>query len=309
MSKFTENVQQALRNVPHLSDVTLDDSQLVRLGGLTNVVHRVDLPDETLIVRIPGKGTEEYIDRSVELHNAEAAARAGVSAQVIWGDAESGIMISRCIENIVTMTPETFLERKGAPERAALAFRQLHQSGETFQFRFELFSMIDDYLKVLSGKDADLPDGYAEIVKAAEPVKSVLSENESVLAPCHCDPLCENFLDDGTRMWIVDWEYSGMNDPMWDLGDLSVEAGFTAEQDRAMMNAYFDGQVSDAQFGRMVVYKAMCDLLWTLWGLIQHADKNPADDFWTYSVNRFERCKMLMRSAEFEAHLKAIEAG
>lgn len=309
MSKFTENVQQALRNVPHLSDVTLDDSQLVRLGGLTNVVHRVDLPDETLIVRIPGKGTEEYIDRSVELHNAEAAARAGVSAQVIWGDAESGIMISRCIENIVTMTPETFLERKGAPERAALAFRQLHQSGETFQFRFELFSMIDDYLKVLSGKDADLPDGYAEIVKAAEPVKSVLSENESVLAPCHCDPLCENFLDDGTRMWIVDWEYSGMNDPMWDLGDLSVEAGFTAEQDRAMMNAYFDGQISDAQFGRMVVYKAMCDLLWTLWGLIQHADKNPADDFWTYSVNRFERCKMLMRSAEFEAHLKAIEAG
>lgn len=308
MSEFTEPVQQALRNVPHLSQVVLDESQLVRLGGLTNVVHRVDLPDETLIVRIPGKGTEDYIDRSVELHNARAAARAGVSAELIWGDAESGIMISRCIDEIVTMTPESFLQRKGAPARAALAFRKLHQSGETFQFRFELFSMIDDYLKVLSSKDAELPDGYHEIVEAAEPVKSILSENESALAPCHCDPLCENFLDDGTRMWIVDWEYSGMNDPMWDLGDLSVEAGFTADQDREMMCAYFDGQASAAEYGRMVVYKAMCDLLWTLWGLIQHADNNPAEDFWAYSVNRFERCKILMRSAEFEAHLNAIKA-
>jgi thiamine kinase-like enzyme len=309
MSEFIGSVQAALRNVPHLQNVTIEESQLARLGGLTNVVHRVDLPDGALIVRIPGKGTEAYIDRAVELHNARAAARAGVSAEVIWGDAESGVMISRCVEDIVTMTPELFLEREGSARRAALAFRRLHQSGESFEFRFELFSMIDEYLKVLSGKESDLPDGYHEIVEAAQPVKAILSENESALAPCHCDPLCENFLDDGSRMWIVDWEYSGMNDPMWDLGDLSVEAGFTAEQDREMMAAYFDGHASAADFGRMVVYKAMCDLLWTLWGLIQHADNNPAEDFWAYSVNRFERCKTLMRSAEFEAHLNAIKAG
>lgn len=309
MSEFIGSVQAALRNVPHLRDVTIEESQLARLGGLTNVVHRVDLPEGALIVRIPGKGTEAYIDRAVELHNARAAARAGVSAEVIWGDADSGVMISRCVENIVTMTPDLFLEREGSARRAALAFRQLHQSGERFEFRFELFSMIDEYLKVLSGKESDLPDGYHEIVEAAQPVKAILSENESALAPCHCDPLCENFLDDGTRMWIVDWEYSGMNDPMWDLGDLSVEAGFTAEQDREMMAAYFDGQASAADFGRMIVYKAMCDLLWTLWGLIQHADNNPAEDFWAYSVNRFERCKTLMRSTEFEAHLDAIKAG
>lgn len=309
MSEFIGSVQAALRNVPHLRDVTIEESQLARLGGLTNVVHRVDLPEGALIVRIPGKGTEAYIDRAVELHNARAAARAGVSAEVIWGDADSGVMISRCVENIVTMTPDLFLEREGSAQRAALAFRQLHQSGERFEFRFELFSMIDEYLKVLSGKESDLPDGYHEIVEAAQPVKTILSENESALAPCHCDPLCENFLDDGTRMWIVDWEYSGMNDPMWDLGDLSVEAGFTAEQDREMMAAYFDGQASAADFGRMIVYKAMCDLLWTLWGLIQHADNNPAEDFWAYSVNRFERCKTLMRSTEFEAHLDAIKAG
>ena len=69
-----------------------------------------------------------------------------------------------------------------------------------------------------------------------------------------------------------------------------------------MMQAYFDGQPTDADFGRMIVYKAMCDLLWTLWGLIQHADDNPAEDFWAYSVNRFERCKALMQSPEFAIH-------
>tara|TARA_R110002124_G_scaffold73585_9_gene197361 strand:- start:1636 stop:2565 length:930 start_codon:yes stop_codon:yes gene_type:complete len=306
MSDYTEIVQQALRNVPRLSHVSLNADQIVRLGGLTNLVHKVELEDETLIVRIPGKGTEDYIDRAVELHNARAAASAGVSAEVIWADAKAGLMISRCIDNIVTMTPDLFASRSGAPQRAALAFRTLHQSGQTFRFRFELFSMIDDYLKILAGKDAQLPDGYFEIVEAAQPVKEVLSNNPSQLAPCHCDPLCENFLDDDKRMWIVDWEYSGMNDAMWDLGDLSVEAGFSAAQDQAMMQAYFDGQPTDADFGRMIVYKAMCDLLWTLWGLIQHADDNPAEDFWAYSVNRFERCKALMQSPEFAIHLNAI---
>ena len=129
------------------------------------------------------------------------------------------------------------------------------------------------------------------------------------LAPCHCDPLCENFLDDGSRMWIVDWEYSGMNDPMWDLGDLSVEAGMDAAQDAEMMAAYLGRAPSAAETGRMVIYKAMCDLLWTLWGLIQLADENPAEDFWAYSTGRFARCKTLMDDPAFADHIAAVRAG
>ena len=113
-------------------------------------------------------------------------------------------------------------------------------------------------------------------------------------------------LDAGDRMWLVDWEYSGMNDPMWDLGDLSVEAGFDAAQDEAMLRGYFGGDATPEDRGRMVIYKAMCDLLWTLWGLIQHANRNPADDFWAYSINRFERCKALMATPAFAASLAAI---
>ncbi len=109
----------------------------------------------------------------------------------------------------------------------------------------------------------------------------------------------ENFLDDGDKMWIVDWEYSGMNDPLWDLGDLSVEAGFTDAQDMEMLRSYFGAEPTTAQIGRMVIYKAMCDLLWTLWGLLQHADGNPAEDFWAYATSRFQRC--IARRLKFDS--------
>ena len=107
-------------------------------------------------------------------------------------------------------------------------------------------------------------------------------------------------------MWIVDYEYSGMNDSLWDLGDLSVEAGLTQAQDQELLTAYFGAAPTESQYSRMMIYKAMCDLLWTLWGLIQYADDNPADDFWAYSVNRFERCKKLMLSPEFSRYIAAI---
>ena len=110
-------------------------------------------------------------------------------------------------------------------------------------------------------------------------------------------------------MWIVDWEYSGMNDPLWDVGDLSVEARMSPQVEEAFLNAYFGGPPSPAQRGRVVIYKAMCDLLWTLWGLIQHADGNPAEDFWAYSIERFERCKALMNDPAFAAHVAAVREG
>jgi len=303
-----DTVLAALRSVPRYKAADMADYDIQRLGGLTNLVYRVETGDEQIIVRIPGEGTGDYIDRAVELHNAQVAAEAGISAEIIWADAGSGVMISRCIAGIETMTPELFASRDGSPARAGAALAQLHGCGREFQFRFELFAMLDEYLKILSGKEIDLPEGYHDIVRAAEPVKAALAANPAPLAPCHCDPLCENFLDDGARMWIVDWEYSGMNDPMWDLGDLSVEAGFDADQDSAMMMAYFGRAPTQAETGRMVIYKAMCDLLWTLWGLIQHAGGNKAEDFMAYAVGRFNRCRDLMQDAAFEGHLKAILA-
>ncbi|WP_243612734.1 phosphotransferase [Shimia aestuarii] len=309
MYEYTQTVLSTLRKTPGFESVSAEQCKITRLGGLTNLVHLVETSDARVIVRIPGDGTNEYIDRGVEITNAQAAWRAGISAEVLWANAASGEMVSTAIENIETMTPALFKERNGAPERAGKALAKLHQSGESFDFRFELFAMIEEYLKVLATKDVDLPEGYHAVVKAADPVKEALDANPARLAPCHCDPLCENFLDDGNAMWIVDWEYSGMNDPLWDVGDLSVEAEMDDAQEAELLRGYFGREPTAAEKGRVVIYKAMCDLLWTLWGLIQHADDNPAEDFWAYATTRFDRCKTLMNGKDFPAHVAAVTAG
>ncbi|MDT8853969.1 phosphotransferase family protein [Paracoccaceae bacterium Fryx2] len=275
-----------------------------RLGGLTNRVYRLG----DVCLRLPGPGTEAYIDRVAEAATARAAAAAGVAPEVLHVDPASGLMVTRFLAGVTTMTPEGFRTRPGAPARAGAAFRHLHQSGAAFPARFDLFAMIDDYLRLLVPRDVALPPGYHDVVAEAEAVRRALAARPVPLVPSHCDPLCENLLDTGDRMWLVDWEYSGMNDPMWDLGDLSVEAGFDAAQDAELLAAYFDGPASAADHGRMVIYKAMCDLLWTLWGLIQLADANPAEDFRAYADARFARCKALMASPGFAPHLAAITA-
>jgi thiamine kinase-like enzyme len=292
-------VRKILADIPSLRGV---GGPVARLGGLTNRVYRVG----DLVVRIPGKGTEEYINRVHEAAAARVAAAAGVAPEVVVADTATGVMVTRLVSGSVTMSPDQFRIRINSPARAAEALRKLHTSGGTFPFRFELFAMIDDYLGILAGKTVELPEGYHDVVDQAGAVRAALARNPAPLVPCHCDPLCENFLDDGKRMWIVDWEYSGMNDPMWDLGDLSVEAGFNDAQDEEMLRAYFGGDVSAADRGRMVIYKAMCDLLWTLWGLIQLANGNPADDFRAYADGRFARCKALMGREVFARSLAAV---
>lgn len=301
---MTEEIDRARQAIAAIPMLAASGAEPVRLGGLTNLVFRVG----DFCLRIPGVGTEDYINRAHEEVAAREAARVGVSPEVLHFDAGTGLMVTRFIEGATTMSPERF-KQAGAPARAALAFRKLHVSNAKFTFRFELFAMIDDYLKFLSTKDVELPAGYHDIVREAETVRAALAAHPAEIVACHCDPLCENFLDTDERMWIVDWEYSGMNDPMWDLGDLSVEGAFDASQDEEMMRAYFGGEPRPADRGRVVIYKAMCDLLWTLWGLIQLANNNPADDFRTYADGRFARCKALMETPDFARHIKAVAVG
>jgi len=301
MSDELALARRAMAGIPMLKDFS---GTVFRLGGLTNMVFQAG----EFCLRVPGKGTEEYINRANEAVAAREAAKAGVSPEVLHFD-EKGVMVTRFIDGAQTMSPAAFKLNEGAPARAGEAFRKLHDSGAVFPFRFYLFAMIDDYLKVLSTKDVELPKGYHDVLREAEDIRTALSRHPAKLVACHCDPLCENFLDTGDRMWIVDWEYSGMNDPMWDLGDLAVEGKFGERQEEELLRAYFGGEARPAERGRVVIYKAMCDLLWTLWGLIQHANGNPADDFRAYADSRFGRCRKLMQSADFERHVEAVRKG
>lgn len=282
--------------------------EIARLGGLTNRVFVVAGPKGRHVLRIPGHGTDGYIDRRVERIAAEAAARAGVSPKVLVAR-DDGLMVSEEVTGCRTMSAAGFAADAGAVARAAQVLRRLHLSGETFAFTFDLFAMVDRYLALLKARNASVPDGYFEVLEQAGAVRAALAAHPLPAAPCHCDPLAENFLDAGDRMWLVDFEYSGMNDPAWDLGDLAVEAELSPAHEQLLVESYFGRAPTPDELGRVVIYKAMCDLLWTLWGLIQHADANPADDFWAYATRRFERCRALMATAAFAEHVRHVAAG
>ena len=282
--------------------------RVTRLGGLTNRNYEIQAPNGHFVLRLAGEGTGDYIDRTIEEVNARIAAEAGVNAELVHFDVADGTMLSRYVEGSLTLSPAGFRDL-GAVRRAGRAFRRLHDCGRAFQGRFELFEQVDSYLSVVRKLDAELPDGYAEVQAESEVVREALGRHTLPLAPCHCDPLAENFLDTGRRVYIIDFEYAGNNDPMWDLGDLAVEAEMGAEQQAALLEAYFDGVPPPFESGRAVMYKAMCDLLWTLWGVVQHANRNPAEDFWAYAVTRLERCRRLMTSDEFGLALEAVRRG
>lgn len=305
---MSEDLEEKLATLPLFANIDRSQITAERLGGLTNLNYRVKTPNDHYVLRLAGPGTGDYIKRDAEKHNAQVAAEAGVNAEVLHFDASDGSMVTRYVEESVTMSIESFRDL-GAVRRAALAFRRLHDCGSLFQGQFELFSQIDMYLSVLQKLGCPIPDDYESVKQEAQAARAALTQWSLPNVPCHCDPLYENFLDTGKRMYIIDFEYAGNTDPMWDLGDLSVEAEFTPEQDRQLMEAYFGRPPDPFESGRMVMYKALCDLLWTLWGVVQHANDNPADDFWTYSVNRLARCKALMNSPDFASHLAAVKRG
>ena len=303
-----DEVLPYLDRVPDLENVDRDEIAVEKLGGLTNRNYKLATRLGTFVLRIPGAGTSEYINRENESLAARITSEIGVNAPLIYFDERDGVQLTRFIEGAATMNVEHFKDL-GAVRRAAQSLKRVHDCGEKFRNRFELFQMIDEYLEVLAKKDAPLPDGYHDVKREAEAVRRALNARPLPIVPCHCDPLAENFLDTGTQVYVIDWEYAGNNDPMWDLGDVSVEAAFGREQDEALLAAYFGGAASANDRGRMVLYKAMCDLLWTLWGIIQHVNDNPADDFWAYAVNRFERCKTLMGRTDFGTHIAAVQKG
>jgi thiamine kinase-like enzyme len=289
---MNDEIEQALERVGWLRAAGPPQ----RLAGLTNLNYRFG----DYVLRMPGAGTSEYIDRADEEVAARSAAAAGVNAEVLHFDPADGLMVTRFVHAAVTMSPERFRADLGAVRRAGHILRRLHTTATPFAVEFKLFDMLDDYKALLAAKSATLPDGYDDVEADAEKARAALLRHPVPLVPCHCDPLCENFLDTGDEMYLIDFEYAGNNDPMWDLGDLSVEAGFGGDHDAALLDAYFDGDPPPLDVARMVIHKALCDLLWTLWGVIQHVNDNPVDDFWAYAVGRFERCRALMQSEEFQ---------
>lgn len=282
-----------------------DATAVVRLGGLTNLNFRITVNKNNFVIRIPGAGTSDYIDRRAEEVAARSAAAVGVNCEVVFFDASDGLALTRFIDGATTMSPAGFTDL-GAVARAGRILRRLHNDVAPFSLNFELFSMIDAYRRIIAERNGAMPKGYDESAELITATRAALEGVRVPLVPSHCDPLCENFVDTGDRIFLIDFEYASNNDPMWDLGDLSVEGDFGPEQDKMLLEAYFDARPGAAEVGRMVAYKAMCDVLWALWGQVQFLNENPVENFAAYAERRINRALDLMRSPDYVEHLSAI---
>jgi len=208
------------------------------------------------------------------------------------------------------MSAEVFKD-SGAVRRAAISFRKLHTSGRKLKNDFNEKAVAQDYLDVLKARNAQLPEGYEKVQRQAEAIREVLRATAQEAVPCHNDPAPENLVDTGERVYILDWEFAGNNDPFWDLADLSVETGFSEEQDRILLEAYLGRPPRESEYGRIVLYKSLAFLLWTLWGVLQHVNDNPRPayhfvSYWDYAMDRFTKCQAIMNSDRFVTLLEAV---
>jgi thiamine kinase-like enzyme len=272
-------------------------------GGLTNSNHRVEVDGVPYFVRIPGPSTELLaVDRRNERHNTLAAASTGVSPRVVavveawdvfaleWVDAE-------------TMSGEA-LRAPGMPGRIADALRRLH-AGPRFRDDFDMFRLAERYLAVVDERGIPVPAGYREHLPSIPRIEAALAVHPMASEPCHNDLLAENYLDDGERLWLVDYEYSGNNDPTFELGNTCQELGYDDAQVRELCAAYF-GEATAALLARMRLQMIMSDVGWTLWAAIQARISTIDYDFTGWANERWARASAAIDGLDFEAWLAAV---
>ena len=242
--------------------------ELTRLGGMTNHSYKAVLEDgEELLVRIPGEGTEEMIDRGDERKSTELACRLDIDAKLYWfGD--DGKKVMAFIHDPQPMD-EAVMRRPENLKQAARIFRKLHTCGEDTGVRFEVFEMAELYERIIREGGVAFYDDYEAVKQTVMDIKAAVDANGiAPRVPCHNDSLTGNWVLDGDgRLYLIDWEYSGMNEAMWDLSCLSIEAAYTEENDDALLEAYFGRPATVEEKKRFIAAKLYVDYLWTLWGL------------------------------------------
>jgi thiamine kinase-like enzyme len=269
-------------------------------GGLTNENFLVEVAGQRYVMRIPGQSTELLaIDRANEVHNTKAAASTGVGPQVLEHVPGPDILVLEFIPG-PTMSART-LQSEEMVERMAASFRRLHGSPR-FLDDFDMFRLIEYYLRIVDEHEVTIPAGYRDWLPAVARIERAVRAGALPPAPCHNDLLCENFIDDGTMLRIVDYELSGNNDPCFDLGNTAQEAELDQDLRASLCNAYF-GRVDPQQLARMNLFALMSDVGWTLWGAIQARISAVEFDFAGYYTGRWERALEVLSSERLRVWL------
>jgi aminoglycoside phosphotransferase (APT) family kinase protein len=271
-------------------------------GGITNRNFRVRLGDRDVVVRLPGKDTGLLgIDRSAEAAATAAAAAVAVGPEVVAFLPEPPCLVTAFIAG----RPVDAAELRDPPllGHLATALRTVH-GGAPLPARFDSFAIVAEYRETAARRGARIPAVYDELAAGARAIRQALTAPEHAPVACHNDLLTANFLFDGVRLWIVDWEYAGMGDRYFDLGNVSVNNGFDEAADARLLAAYWGEPCTARRFAALRLMRIMSDFREAMWGVVQSAISELDFDFDAYAAEHLERVADGLADARFPTWLK-----
>jgi len=267
-------------------------------GGLTNRAFRVRVDGRDHFVSIPGVHSELLaIPRAQEIHNTMAAAETGASPRVLYQLPESGVIVTEFLRGR-TLT-QADMHGPGMPERLAATVRTLH-SARPFANDFDLFRLTDSYREILGSHRHPPPEGFDAYRPLLAEIEAAARAHPLPQRPCSNDLVPENLIRDAQRLWVVDFGYSGNNDPCSELGNAVCEAAYTQEEAARLAAAYF-GEADSLRLARMNLYAVMSDVAWSLWSVIQEHLSDLDVDFPAYGGRRWDRARGLLDSETVQA--------
>jgi len=272
-------------------------------GGLTNRNYKVTTPDGSFVARISSSGTELLaIDRENEYRNSVTAAEAGAGAPVIEYRPQDSLLVVGYIEGR-TLTAADVTAAENIP-RIAAACRRLH-GGARFGNDFDMFDVQRGYLSVARTRGFKIPAGYDDLLPQFGAAEEALAVRAEGTVPCNNDLLAANFIDDGDRIWLIDYELSGNNDACFELGNIGAESHLSRDALADLVTAYY-GRPRLSRIARARLLGLIGMYGWTLWGAIQNA-ASPLDfDFWSWAMERFEGAAAGLTADDFPRLLEDV---
>ena len=273
-------------------------------GGLTNRNVKVTTPDGVYVARCTDTTSNFLgIDRDAELYNTSAAERAGVGAPVIDYRPDLGIMLLGYL-NGKTLCNEDF-QRPGVVAKVAAGCRTLH-SGPRFRGRFDMFERQPRYLKTVRDNGFKIPLDYLDHADTFARIETALATDQTTV-PCNNDLLAGNFIEDAERVWIIDYEYAGNNDPCFELGNIWSECGLSTDQLDELVTTYYRRRLRH-KIARARLQGIVAKYGWTLWGCIQSASSSLEFDYWGWAMERYEAAVAEFNGPHFTSLLDDVSA-
>jgi len=275
------------------------------VGGITNRNYRLRRPTGDVVVRLSDPGSAMLaIDRDNEYRNSVAAARSGAAPSVVEYLPGQGVLVVSWVDGRTYTDADVCAG--GAAARIAVACRRLH-GGPRFANRFDMFDIQADYLAHVDRNGFRLPRGYRDFDVHLDRIRAALAVRPEDLVPCNNDLLAANIIDDGDRLWLIDYEYSGNNEASFELGNIWSEAAAAPDLLDELVEAYW-GAGDPAKVARARLWALVAKYGWTLWASIQDG-LSPIDfDYWSWGMAKYERAVAEFEGARFTQWLDAAGA-